>query len=361
MRSWARKYWLECAWVVWAAVNVAATIWLPNYETVPFHFVWISLSLLYAWRVWRLEFTLLTLGAVCVATGIALGLVVVQGPQGPDELTEVPLMAAVFLAMVWHAERRRAALRHVELAASREHEFVRAAAHQLKTPISIARGLASLVTANAQAAEEEDMGSLIEELDHLGRLADDLLLLAAAEQHDSLIRTQVDFEDLIAGAARRWSRTEDRRWSVVACDGILLNADRHRLDSGLDAIIENAVRATSAADGVSITGRADGNVAVIEISDTGVGMPADALEHVFERFWSRPMSPDVRPGSGLGLPIVTAIVEAHAGTVTLASTVGLGTTVTIRLPGFRAHVPSPLPGGPLTAARRASSNVKRRV
>jgi signal transduction histidine kinase len=361
MPSWARKYWLEVAWVIFAAVNVAATIWLSDYETVPFHFVWISLSLLYAWRVWRLELTLLTLGAVCIATGLALGWVVVQGPQGPDELTEVPLMATVFLAMVWHAERRRAALGHVQLAASREHEFVRAAAHQLKTPITIARGLASLVTADGEDAAEDDMASLIEELDHLARLADDLLLLAAAEQHDSLIRTQVDFEDLIAGAARRWSRTEERGWSVVACDGILLNADRHRLDSALDAIIENAVKATSVADGVSIVGRSDGNVAVIEISDTGVGMSAEALEHVFERFWSRPMSPDIRRGSGLGLPIVTAIVEAHGGAVSLVSTVGLGTTVTIRLPGFRAHAPSALPGGPLTAARRDSSNLKRRI
>ncbi len=238
-RSWARSHLPELLWVGCAAPNVAITVRVVDYETVPFHFVWVSLTLIYGWRVWRLRTTLAVLVAVCVATGLSLGWVVIRGPQGPDELTEVPLMGAMFLAMVWHAERRRSALRDVERAAAREREFVRAASHQLKTPIAVARGLASLVRDHAgEAAPAPDLDDLLGELDRLSRLTEDLTLLAAAEQQDNLVCAEVDFEDLLVeAAARRWSRIEDRRWRVETCEGALTHADRDRLDASLDALL----------------------------------------------------------------------------------------------------------------------------
>jgi two-component system, OmpR family, sensor kinase len=337
MRSWARRHWLEVAWVTWAAGNIVATVLLSNYETVPFHFVWISLTLMYGYRIWRLETALAALAVVCVATGITLGWVVVHGPQGPDELTEVPLMALVFLAMVWHVERRRAAVLAVERAAAREREFVRAASHHIKTPIAIARALTSLMKtqANGNGNGNRDLDDVIEELARLAGLADQMLLLASAEQHDALVRDDIDFEDLIVGAAaRRWSRTEDRRWTIAPTDGILYG-DRQRLDCVLDALLDNAVRATDVGDEIAIIGRAEGETAVIEISDTGVGIDQDSLPRVFERFWSGADPRTGRRSTGLGLPIVKALVDAHGGEVAIAANTGGGTTVTIRLPSLR--------------------------
>jgi signal transduction histidine kinase len=340
IRSWARRYWLELAWIAWAAANLLVTVSVVSYETVPFHFVWISLTLIYGWRLWRLRSALLAVAGVCVTTAVALGYVVVNGPQGPDELTEVPLMAVVFIAMVWHVERRQSALRAVEAAAAREREFVRAASHHLKTPIAIARALASLMRADVgRTISAEDLDNLVEELDRLGVLADDMLLLAAAEQVDSLMHDEIDFEDLIVGAARRWSRTTPRRWVVEPADGIL-SGDRQRLDLVLDALLENATRATKEGDRIGIAGRIEDDTAVIEISDTGVGIPAEALPHVFERFWSAPTNGSNR-GTGLGLAIVQALVTAHGGTVSIASTPGLRTTVSIRLPHVRGSAQQP--------------------
>jgi two-component system OmpR family sensor kinase len=340
MRSWAHRYWLEIAWVAWAVVNLAVTVILGNYETVPFHFVWISLTLMYGYRIWRLQIALTALGAVFVATGITLGWVVVHGPQGADELTEVPLMAAVFLAMVWHVERRRGAVLEVQRAAAREREFVRAASHHIKTPIAIARALTSLMKTQANGNGNPDLDDVIEELARLAGLADQMLLLASSEQHDALVCADIDFEDLIVGAAaRRWSRTEDRRWSIVPSDGIL-NGDRQRLDCVLDALLDNAVRATDVGDEISIVGRAEGETAVIEISDTGVGIDHDSLPRVFERFWSGADPKSGQRGTGLGLPIVRAVVDAHGGEIEISSSTGSGTgsgtTVAIRLPNLRA-------------------------
>jgi two-component system, OmpR family, sensor kinase len=341
MRSRVRKYRLEIAWVVWAAANVVVTFLVAEYETVPFHFVWISLTLMYGYRIWRLNTALFWLGCVCVVTGVSLGYAVSKNIKGLDELTEVPLMAVVFLAMVWHVERRQAALAAVQRAAEREREFVRAASHHLKTPIAIARGVASLMRTDLQTAVTQvDLDDLIEELDRLGNLAENLLMLATAEQPDSLVFDDVDLEDLVTSAARRWSRTANRRWTVKAADGIIIG-DRSRLDLVLDALLDNALHATKPGDLVAIEGRTDAAHAVISITDSGAGIDADALPHVFERFWSASSTNgNGRRSTGLGLPIVKGFVTAHGGSVDVVSTSTVGTTVTIRLPLQRAAVPA---------------------
>ena len=96
---------MEIAWAVFAGVNYAAMIAWPSWETIPFHFVWISLTLLYGFRVWDIRPTLIVLACVMVMTGFSIGLDAFHGIQLWGELFEVPLMAAMFLAMVWHARR----------------------------------------------------------------------------------------------------------------------------------------------------------------------------------------------------------------------------------------------------------------
>jgi signal transduction histidine kinase len=330
-----RRYWVEIAWFFFAAANLALTAYAASFETVPFHFVWISLTLVYGWRVWRLRNVMITLAFVCVGTAVTLGYVVNKTPHGLDELTEVPLMAAVFLAMVWHAVRREAALETVAAAADRQRDFVRDASHQLKTPIAVASAIAGLLrSASPAERSDEDLDDLVEELERLGRIAEDLLLLAGMRGSDDLLVSATDFEDVIVGLARRWSRTADRRWWVAPTSDGTLYCDRYHLDAALDAIMENAVNATQDGGHIDIVSRAENGTAVIEISDDGVGLPADGGDRVFDRFWSTPYATSGKRGTGLGLSIVRAIVEAHGGEVSIRSRGGSGTTVTVRLPRF---------------------------
>ncbi len=100
MRTWAARWWPELALAAFMAANVLAMLAATVGQTVPFHFVWISLTLFYGYRTWSLRTTSAVLSIICVVTGTALLLDVRRGSTEAAELTEVPLMAAVFLAMV---------------------------------------------------------------------------------------------------------------------------------------------------------------------------------------------------------------------------------------------------------------------
>ena len=334
--SWVRSHLPEVAWGAFAAINFAVLVELVDFETVPFHFVWVSLTLLYGFRVWGLTATLAVLAAVCVASTVTLGYVVTHGPQGIDELTEVPLMSAMFLAMVWHARRRQTALDEVRRSAERERDFLRDASHHLKTPIAIARGMAELIRRNETsiAQRELDVLELLDELDRLGDIAGELLLLASAEQPGSMVLAPVDVEDLVVGVARRWSRTVARAWRVdVEVDGFV-QGDREKLDAALDAVVDNAVFATETNGVVALGVHAEGTDAVVEVRDSGTGIPPEVLPQVFDRFASFRDERRRGRGTGLGLPIARAIAEAHEGTIAVTSAPGEGTTVTFRLPGL---------------------------
>ena len=114
--AWLRSYAVEVAWVAFAAANVGAMIAWPSWETIPFHFVWISLTLVYGFRVWRPPPTAMILGVVVLTTGASILADAFEGTQLWGELFEVPLMSAMFLAMVWHARRRGSDPRVEELA-----------------------------------------------------------------------------------------------------------------------------------------------------------------------------------------------------------------------------------------------------
>src|SRR5438477_25177 len=105
-----RRRAVELAWLAFAIANLLAMIRWERWETVPFHFIWVSLTLVYGFRVWRPSSTALTLGFVIVSTGVLILIDATRGTQEWGELFEVPLMSAMFLAMVWHARRRQDAL-----------------------------------------------------------------------------------------------------------------------------------------------------------------------------------------------------------------------------------------------------------
>jgi signal transduction histidine kinase len=332
--------WLDVAWVVFAAANLLAMALVPQWETVPFHFIWVSLTLLYGYRLWGSFQTALALTAVVASTGTLLVYDVARHAELVDELTEVPLMAAMFLAMVWHAQRRRSAmedLRRVSEAnlrlLQRERQFIQDASHELRTPITVALGHAELVERGSREPERaEDARIVVDELLRLRRLADRLLLLAASEDPDFLSRSPVDVGWLLADVLQRWAPTE-RCWRLDRGEPACVVGDADRLGLALDALVENAVKHTGPGDEIRLGFRRESDRVAIVVADSGTGMPADRLEELFERFarLDGGRSRD-RGGVGLGLAIVKAIAQAHGGTVEVQSSPGAGSVFRLLLP-----------------------------
>jgi signal transduction histidine kinase len=335
-----RFAWLDIAWVGFAVANLIAMWLLPAWETVPFHFIWVSLTVVYGFRVWGDATTESMLVAVVVLTGAVLMVEVSRGYQPMDELTEVPLMACMFLAMVWHAQRRLAAMDKLQRISQenlrllrREHQFVQDASHELRTPITIALGHAELLARETGDAERaEDARILIDELLRLRRLADRLLLLASSADPDFLARSPIAAERLLAEARSRWSPVE-RRWVLDNGVAATLLADPDRLGTALDALIENAVEHTGPSDEIRLGARREGDRVAITVADSGPGIAMEQLEHIFDRFARLdPGRSRDRGGVGLGLAIVRTIAEAHSGSVRVRSDLGQGSVFEILLP-----------------------------
>jgi len=334
--------WVDVAWGLFTLANLASMFFVPSGETVPFHFIWVSFTLVYGIRLWRLRTTMILLAAVMLASGLTLAWALIDTSAGWDEISEVPLMAAMFVAVMWHVERRQAALDDVKRMAEVEHRLlesernlVRDASHELRTPITVARGHAELIRANASGQVQDDAEIILDELNRLSRISERLLILAAVEHPEFLRLAPIDFEHLIVETARRWSVTAPRQWRVhVTADGSL-HGDEERLQTTIDALIENAVNFTQDGDRIAIVGRNEDGVAVIEVADTGAGITSGELARIFDRF-SRVENGQARSkgGTGLGLAIVKAVAEAHGGSVSVRSEVGRGTTFTLSLPSF---------------------------
>jgi signal transduction histidine kinase len=335
-----RERWIDVAWVVFSLANLAAMLVIPTWETVPFHFIWVSLTVLYGFRVWRTRPTLTVLAAVMGLTGLFIGIDYSRGAQPLDEITEVPLMAAMFVAMVWHARRRLSAMEETERVSmenlrllERERRFVQDASHELRTPITVALGHTELIQRRAtDPTIVEDVDVIADELARLRRLVDGLLLLAGTDDPQQLHLVPVDVGEIVADAVRRWAATP-RRWVLGAAEEAVVHADRDRLAVAFDALIENAVQHTREQDTIEVGVRRRDGTAVISFRDTGTGIPTEDLDRIFDRFArADPGRSRHTGGFGLGLSIVRAIVETHLGTVRVTSQVEVGTTFEIDLP-----------------------------
>ena len=248
IRKFARTYWLDIAWAVFIAANLLAMRLIPAWQTVPFLIIWISLTTIYGFRLWRLGSTLLTVAIVTLSTGGLIGWQVLRGKQDGDYLAEVPLLAAMFVIMVWHARRRQTAMEEIKrvsehnlLLLSQQRQFLQDVSHELGTPITIALGHAELIThAATDQAIAKDARVAVDELLRMRRLANRLVLLASTDSPDFLRLAPVDAAELVMDILHRWSQTP-RRWALGSLAEASVQADRDRLTLALDALIENAV------------------------------------------------------------------------------------------------------------------------
>ena len=344
---WCRTYRLDIAWVVFVGINLAAMRLLPDWGTVPFLAIWVSLTAIYGVRLWRLQPTILTWAAVTLATGGIIVVQVIKGQQDADYLAEVPLIALMFLVMVWHGRRRITAL-HQQLAAMKEvqrvsqenlrllqeqHRFLQDASHELGTPITVALGHAELMERAANDTVLADDARVVAgELRRLGRMASRILLLASAASPDFLHRQAVTADSVLGDALERWGYLP-RQWRLGPVDEVTVMADRDRLTLALDALLENAIAHTASGDEIEVSARHAAGHVVLMVADSGTGIAPADLDRIFQRFArANPQRSTEAGGFGLGLALVQAIATAHGGSVQVRSTPGGGAAFDIILP-----------------------------
>ena len=222
-------------------------------------------------------------------------------------------------------------------------------AHELRTPVN---SLLSRIEAAQDGVLDgpENLGAMHTEAVRLTRLLDDLARLADAERPGLLLdKRPVD----LAEAARAAADSLAPRFAasgvafVVELEPVLVAADRNRLEQIATNLLSNAFRYTESGE-VRLRVRRDGAEAVLEVVDTGVGIPPDDLRHIFTRFWRGDRSRSrATGGAGIGLAIVRELVRAHDGRIDVDSTPGEGSRFRVALAAVDA--PGAVPPGPVQA------------
>jgi signal transduction histidine kinase len=290
LRRSLRRYRVELLWATFAVVSYAAIVAWPDWQTI-----------------------------VCAG----------------------PLLVLIVVLMVWHARRRddqlaiaRARAEERRSMLERQQRFIHDASHELRTPVTIARGHLELLLGNGSDAELE---VALDELARIDAIIDRLLLLAAAEQPDFLRVADVAVEPFLEDVFMRWSEVAPRAWRLGPLAPGTVAVDPDRLRAALDALVENAIKYTRRSDAIELRAASDGaGQLLIEVEDEGCGVHEEALARIFDRF-ARADAARTRStgGVGLGLAIVDAIAKAHGGSCTVQNT-GRGSIFTLRVPGFVA-------------------------
>jgi signal transduction histidine kinase len=337
--GWLSPSALDIAWGALSAACLGIMIASPTWETIPFHVIWISLTLLYGFRVWSIAKTSAILTAVVLATGASIMSDAFDGYQLWGELFEVPLMSAMFLAMVWHARRRVQALEIVETLAEdraslldQEERLLHNVSHELRTPVTIARGHLELL-ARRLDDEQPELGIAFDELSRIEQIVDRLLLLARAERPELVTSSDLALVPFLEEVFMRWAGVATRAWQLGAVVDVTLRVDETWLRAALDAVLENAVHHTPDYARIEVSARGEEDFVVISVEDEGVGIADDDLPTIFERFARSDVSRSQRAGgAGLGLSIVSAIVRAHGGSCTARSQEGHGSVFELHFP-----------------------------
>ncbi|MFI6171363.1 sensor histidine kinase [Nocardia sp. NPDC051052] len=281
--------------------------------------------------------------AAAIARGDLYRRVPVRGSN-----TEVDRLSRSLNGMLTQIQQAFAKTEASEAAAKRSEakmrQFVADASHELRTPLTTIRGFAELYRQGATTDPDLFMDRIERESQRMGILVEDLLMLARLDAQRPLERGQVDLLAVASDAvhsARAMAAAADPDGStrrieleIETGEGTLeVTGDEARLRQVLANLLNNALTHTPPDASVAVRLTPTAGEVLLEVADTGPGLPADEADRIFERFYrtdnSRARSSG---GTGLGLSIVQALVTAHGGAVDVRSTEGAGTTFTVRLP-----------------------------
>jgi len=314
----------------------------PGAQTIPYHLGWAGFALAFGLGTWSRWQLVTALAWYTLATGAALERSWLLGHIGWDETTEIPLMFLLTLLMVWHVRRRQAALGHITKLAERDvqacldrEQVMQLTSHELRTPLTIARGYVELLQARAVEAVElenqQDLSVVADEIERLSRVSERLVRMIRMQ--DDTTSEMVDVDEVMAQAVERWRVVADRRWVLEARAGCVLGSPE-RLRTGLDTLLENAIRYTSVGDTIRLAGSRQLHDVLVGVFDSGIGLTDDQIMAINsgEESALSPTSAETATGTvagriapaeaegglrgtGLGLSIVRALANARGGTL----------------------------------------------
>jgi signal transduction histidine kinase len=255
-------------------------------------------------------------------------------PSGDDDVSQ---LATDFNRM----------LDRLEAGIADQRQFVDDASHELRTPLTIIGGHLQLLQAGDPQDVSETQVLLLEELDRMQSLVDELLMLAKSGRPDFVRLDWIDADSFLGAAMDRIAVLADRRWQIDNMPGGRFRADRNRLIQAVEQLAVNAVQSTRRHDVISLGAAwvgtpggtvppahhdSSGTVIEIWVADSGCGISPADQERIFDRFARAGVSRG-KEGSGLGLPIVKAIAEAHNGSLRVTSKLDEGSRFVLSLPG----------------------------
>lgn len=245
---------------------------------------------------------------------------------GGDEVSQ---LAATFDAM----------LDRLEASFVRERRFVADASHELRTPLAALQAIVSVTRERPRSAGEYEqaLDDVDGETARLRTLVENLLELARGDAERLSEREPVDVSGLLRDVCASLdvlAADKDLRLDCDLEDGLVVVGDGDALVRLFVNVLDNAIKYTDEG-GVDVTARAEAGDIDVTVRDSGCGVPAEQLPHLFERFYRGDAS-RAAGGSGLGLAIARLIAEAHEGSIAIASSAGVGTTCEVRLPASAA-------------------------
>jgi two-component system, OmpR family, sensor kinase len=218
-----------------------------------------------------------------------------------------------------------------------QSHFTADASHELRTPVSVLLSNCELALSRDRSASEyrNTVEICMKAGTRMKSLVEDLLILAKADAGKlDLHKSHIDLKDLVAESARMFESIAAKNSVTLECQLELApcQADSNRISQVINNLIANAIHYNRVGGKVILKTMRDGNYAVIQITDTGCGIPEDSLPKLFDRFYRVDEHRSRQHGgSGLGLAICKSIVDAHGGQLTVSSQENIGTTFELRL------------------------------
>ncbi|HEX2250039.1 MAG TPA: ATP-binding protein [Gemmatimonadales bacterium] len=251
---------------------------------------------------------------------------------------EIARLAATVNGMLARLEQSFASL----------HRFTADASHELKTPLMVLRaGVERALTHPGTPSEIlQSLDETLAQINQMTEMVENLLTLARADEGRApLAVEESDLREIVADVAETAGILGENA-GVTAVHQlpdtpVRLAVDRHRIREMLLNIVTNAIKYTPQGGTVALTLEADADAVTVTVRDTGIGIAAGDLPHIFDRFWRADQArtrTGERPGTGLGLAITKWIAEAHGGTITVQSRPGRGSVFTVRLPKANGRI-----------------------